>query len=175
MTDKDFKIQIDRIRSGDRDGLKVIYEEYRVFIYSAVINIVKNPEDAEDITSEFFIKLWRIAGRYNGGKGHKAWLATIARNMAIDSIRKHQRETLSDQLPEQRTEETPEKEVLQRQALREAMKSLNDNEAEILDMKIVGQLTFKEIAEILNIPMGTVTWRYQNGLKKLRRDHYGEI
>ena len=49
---------------------------------------------------------------------------------------------------------------------------LNDNEREVIQLKIVADMTFKEIAQLLNTPMGTITWRYQNAIKKLRRCGY---
>ena len=54
----------------------------------------------------------------------------------------------------------------------EALDRLKPEEREIVDMKVLSEMTFKEISEILQIPMGTVTWRYQAAIKKLRRYGY---
>ena len=68
-----------------------------------------------------------------------------------------------------------EEEVIGNMALQEALGSLKPQERQVVDMKVLGGLTFKEIAHLLSLPMGTVTWRYQNAVKKLRRCGYGEI
>ena len=67
---------------------------------------------------------------------------------------------------------TPEEQVVSEISLQEAMDRLRPEERRIIDMKVLGEMTFKEIAQILNIPMGTVTWRYQEGIKRLRRYGY---
>lgn len=150
-------------------------------------------ENSEDVTSEFFIKLWTLADRYQPGNGHKGWMATIARNMAIDYIRAHKREILVDPVPDLVGDEAGsstansaqaytmqqtaapdrvEDEVLGQITIEEVLKQLNPAEVQIINMKILGDMTFKEIAATLGIPMGTVTWRYQNAMNKLRRCGY---
>ena len=61
---------MERMKSGDKDALHEIYEAYLGYIYAIVRQTVSNREDAEDVTSEFFMKLWRLADTYRGGKGH---------------------------------------------------------------------------------------------------------
>lgn len=165
-----------RMKSGDKAALHEIYDAYAGYIYSIVWQQVQNKEDAEDVTSEFFIKLWRFADTYKEGNGHRAWLATIARNMAIDLLRKNKREILTedftDTLPENSSKDNIEAEVISDMSLKEALQKLKPEEREIVNLKIMGGITFQEIAGILKVPMGTVTWRYQNAIKKLRRYGY---
>lgn len=170
VLDEQFEQCIRRIQQGDKNGLKDIYQAYISFIYHVVYQRVQNKENAEDITSEFFIKLWNIADNYQFGGKHKAWLATIARNMAIDFLRKNKREQLVEEIEEMTIPQTDEVEsqVIEDISLQEALDILNEGEREVIHLKIVGDMTFKEIAEILKLPMGTVTWKYQNAIKKLR-------
>ena len=88
MTDKEFQQNLQLIQEKDKAGLRNIYQEYITLIYHTVLNIIKNKEDAEDITSEFFIKLANVSDKYISGNGHRTWLITIARNLTIDYIRK---------------------------------------------------------------------------------------
>lgn len=196
-------------------GLKDIYVEYLPYVYRVVYGIVGNKENAEDITSDFFVKLWSFAPKYRPGNGHKGYLATIARNMAVDHLRKYRREIPMEE-PEQmiygtrsgasdgpdtdadrgtggagtdshmekgvrngrvhsgpeRHTDTPEEQVISDLSLKDALGKLKPEERRIIDMKILGEMTFKEIAELLEIPMGTVTWRYQEGIRRLRRYGY---
>ena len=176
MEEKQFHACMKKIKAGDKSALHEIYEKYIGYIYSVVFQVVLNREDAEDITSEFFIKLWKLADTYRSGNGHKAWMATIARNMAIDLLRKNKREVLTedfvDSISENASPDDVEGEVLADMGLKEALDTLKPGEREIVNMKIMGELTFQEIADILKQPMGTVTWRYQNAIKKLRRCGY---
>lgn len=165
-----------RMRSGDKTALHEIYEAYIGYIYPIILHQLRNPQDAEDVTSEFFIKLWKLADTYKEGNGHKAWLAAIARNMAIDLLRKNRREVLTedftDTVSEAFARDNTEEQVLADMSLKEALQKLKPEEREIVHLKIMGEITFREIADILKLPMGTVTWRYQSAIKKLRRCGY---
>jgi len=173
MTQSEFEASIAKIRHGDKDGLKEIYEAYISYIYMIVLGLVGSRENAEDVTSEFFIKLWTIADTYQNNGAHKAWLATVARNMALDFLRKHKREIPTEEFAEETSDEdTPETQVVGELSVQEALAMLNEAERQIVDMKVLGELSFREISETLQIPMGTVTWRYQNAIKKLRRCGY---
>ena len=174
MTQEEFNECMARIKSGDKEGLKDIYTAYLSYIYTIVYGIVNSKENAEDITSEFFIKLWEIADQYKPqSNGHKAYLATVARNMALDFLRKNKREVLTEELPEEEyVTSQVEEEVISDVGLQEALNSLKEAERVVVSMKILSDMTFQEIADALNTPLGTVTWRYKNALMKLRRYGY---
>ena len=182
MTEEQFNLAMERIRNKDKTALHEVYEAYISFIYHTVLNIVKQRETAEDITSEFFIKLWERADSYKPGGGHKGYLATIARNMAIDYVRKYSKEVyIETDEDEEETDNTsqiadsaatPENQVVENLTVEEALSRLKPLYRQIVTMKVLGDMTFKEISEALDIPMGTVTWNYQDAIKKLRRFGY---
>lgn len=191
-----------RICNGDKDALKEIYEAYVTYVYSVILRVVNNQSDAEDITGDFFLKLWTNSEKYSPGHGHKAFLATMARNMAIDFLRKHNREVpIGDFSSEQSDGEngntsgfdkprvldesgqeysladqgfgsSVENEVIEDISLKEALSKLKPREQEVINLKIMGDMTFKEITEVMGIPMGTVTWLYRQAIEKLRRCGY---
>ncbi len=197
MDEREFECCIEAMQKGDRQGLRQIYEAYARYIYRIVYGILSNRENAEDVTSEFFIKLWEKADYYKPGGGHKGYLATMARNMAIDFLRKYKREELTAVVHDMKMDEeerekreasmamsrrigeeqehSVESEVIAKINLQEILQNLKPGEQCIVNMKVLGGLTFKEIAEALAIPMGTVTWQYQNAIKKLRRCGYEEF
>lgn len=184
MTDVQFDKAMGEMKNGSKDALKQIYSDYIGYIYSCIYNIVKNTENAEDLTSEFFLKLWDISGNYRPGSGHRAWMARIARNMSIDFLRKRKRETLTDTMGDAAdyenesgngttiydidTKSPVEDEVISDISIAEALLKLTNEEREVIHMKIIGDLTFREISEVMNLSMGTVTWKYQSAIKKLR-------
>lgn len=199
VTEARFEQCIRQMNEGDREGLREIYEEYVSYIYGIVMHMISNRENAEDITSEFFIKLWEKSALYKPGSGHRGWMATIVRNMTVDFIRKRSRETLTSQLAGMEEEQEGESGEVQRAVytastqntagaagpgspveqqvvgnmfLQAALAALNEKEREVIHLKIVGELTFKEIGKILGIPQGTVAWRYREAVNKLRRCGY---
>lgn len=173
MKESQFCENISRVCQDDREGLRQIYEEYCPVIYSVIWEILRSREDAEDVTSEFFIRLWDMAGTYRPGNGHRAWMITIAHNMAIDYLRKKRREIPTEELPEQTSFgpvscDSCEEELCHKISLEQAMMALKQEERQIVNLKIMGELTFREIAGILKKPQGTVAWCYQKAMKKLR-------
>lgn len=179
MEEMRFAENIGRICQNDKEGLREIYEDYCPMIYSVVEELLHNREDAEDVTSEFFIRLWDIAPAYRPGKGHRAWMVTIAHNMAVDYLRKRKREVLSAPEEEHGDDLHPsphgyssqpscEAQVCDKLSLEQAMKTLKKEERQVVNLKIMGELTFREIAEILKKPQGTVAWCYQKAMQKLR-------
>jgi len=184
-----FENAVSRMVQGDKTGLREIYEAYLGYIYRIVYEILQNKENAEDVTSEFFIRLWDKAEQFKPGTGHKGYLATMARNMAIDYLRKYRKEELTSFM--QDAASSPEEEdtqggrfvreaatdeveqtVLQEMSIQEVLSLLKPAERQIISMKVLGELTFKEIAQIMELPIGTVTWKYQNAIKKIRRCGY---
>lgn len=188
MTDKEFDVCMQRLNEGDKDALKEIYDEYMKYIYSIIYTMVQNKENTEDIVSDFFIKLWTNSEKYKPGQGHKGYMATIARNMTIDFLRKNNRETLvaefesNDDDDESRlsgkeqleasSDKLIEDAVVDNMTLTAALETLKANEKEVINLKIMSDLTFQEIADILGKPIGTVTWWYREAIEKLRRCGY---
>lgn len=176
MTDRQFERRITLIQQGDKQGLKEIYEEYGKTIYQCVYQILRSSHDSEDVTSEFFLKLWRIADTYCFGGKHKRWLVTIARNMALDFLKKQKREqplldgdTEEKAIPEPSDSTSTEETVTGNMAVAEALEYLDESEREIVNMHILAELTFREIAAIVEKPIGTVTWKYRNAVHKLQK------
>ena len=133
MNNREFDRCMRRIQKGDKTGLKEIYEAYISYIYAVIRGIVKNKENAEDLTAEFFIKLWNMADQYKVGSGHKTWMTVIARNMAIDFMRKAGREQLTEEVPEVSAADTAA------------------GTADSMENKVVGRMNFRE----------TVVWGIQ--------------
>ena len=191
MTEERFKQCILAMNNGEKDGLREIYEEYISYIYGIVRNMLMNKEEAEDVTSDFFIRLWEKSDSFRPGTGHKGWMATIARNLCIDHIRKNKRVDIVDFSTEQGEEareqvlmaknisedyssKSVEEQVVSSISMTEALAVLKDAERQVIHMKIMSEMTFQEIADILQEPLGTVAWRYREAVKKLRRCGYEE-
>lgn len=169
MDDQQFEQNIRLILRDDKSGLKHIYEAYCPMIFSVVSDILRNREDAEDVTSEFFIRLWDIADTYKPGRGHRAWIITIARNMAVDCLRKKNHETPAAEIPDYLQEKpSAEDRICRKLSLEQALLTLKKEERQIVNLKIMGELTFREIAKILKKPPGTVAWRYRTAMEKLK-------
>ncbi len=187
VNEHQFEEAVARMVQGDKTGLKEIYEYYVGYVYRIIFEVLQSRENAEDVTSEFFIRLWDKAEQFKPGGGHRGYLATMARNMAIDFLRKHKKEELTALMQDLGTDAEEEKkapafpvekdsqverEVISELTVSQALETLKPAERQIVSLKVLGEMTFKEIAACMGIPMGTVTWKYQNAMKKLRRCGY---
>ncbi len=174
MTDAEFDIAVKKIRNGDKNGLRMIYDAYGDRIYRLFFSKIRNHQDAEDLTSDFFLKLWECVSSYQPGRGHKCWLTTIARNMAVDYFRKSGRETPVEDVEAVNeaafTEHTTaEDQTINKIQTSHLLSSLSEEEQEIVQLHIAAELTFREIAVILKRPLGTVAWKYRNAIGKLQK------
>lgn len=181
MGNEEFDLCMNRIKNGDKDALHEIYNAYAGYLFHIILGIVGNYQDAEDITSDLFIRIWKQADRYMPGNGHKYWLSRIAHNMAVDYLRAKNREIPSDFMEEADetksssaipVEEDISEKVISDMSVAHALSQLKPAEREIVHLKIVGEQTFERIAGILQLPLGTVTWRYRQAIAKLRRCGY---
>lgn len=171
---------ISRLQQGEMQGLEPVYREYGRLVYSAALGVCGQPETAEDIVSEFFLRLIKAARIYKKGAGHRKWLIASARNLAVDYLRKNRRDIPfsgtdndnGDPLAAARSEDTEEEQVSDI-SVKEIMACLSPGEREVANLKIYCGFTLREISEILHIPPGTAAWRYNSAVKKLRK-LYGE-
>ena len=92
--------------------------------------------------------------------------------MAIDYMRKYQKEELYDDMPDKDSGDRFEEEIDAKVSMEETLNTLDKVEREIINLKVLAQYTFKDISSELDMPMGTVTWKYQEAIKKLRRCKY---
>lgn len=174
MTDAEFEAAVGKVTAGDKTGLRDLYDAYADTIYRLFLGKVHNHQDAEDLTSDFFLKLWECAAGYRPGRGHRCWMMTIARNMAIDYLRKaghtipvEDAETVSPAaLTETKTAADTVTEHMQTEGI---LSVLPEDEQEIVRMHIAAELTFREIAAILKRPLGTISWKYRNAIGKLQK------
>ena len=155
MSNEAFDLCMDRIRNGDKAALHEIYLAYVDYLFHLILSIVGRQEDAEDITSELFIRLWKQADRYKSGTGHKRWLSVMAHHMAVDFL-----------------EQDISEKVISFLTVEQVLSHLKPVEREIVHLKIVGEETFEGIAELLQMPVGTVTWKYRQAIRKIRRYGY---
>lgn len=162
-----------RMQQGEQEGLLIVYENYKTYLYSVVYSVIQDRQIAEDLTADCFLHIWKAADQYRPGGTHRAYLASIARNLTLDYLRKqHREETIAEMLgqgPEKEWNPSAEEEVISVLSVKEMLARIPMPDREILALKIEGGLTFREIADILAIPMGTVTWKYRRAVEILRR------
>src|SRR5581483_632357 len=165
--------------SGDEEALKELISRYLKPVYNFIYHLAGNKENAEDISQETFVKAWKNLKKYNPEQNFKTWLFTIARNTAIDWLRKKKslvfsdfdsddknvmESTLSDESP-QALEEIILSE--DKKHLLEGIEKLSPMYQSILTLRYNEEFTFKEIGEILGKPLHTVKSQHRRALIQL--------
>lgn len=165
------------LAEGQVNALGILYDRYARLVYSLAFRILENAEEAEDITQDVFLTLWR-RNTYNPERGSlSSFLTTMTRSRAIDKLRsKGARlrvlQRLQSVVRTEASSPTPLEQASvgeRSQIIREALSQLSDTERQVLEIAYYEGLSQSEIAKRLNIPLGTVKTRSRQGLLKLRQ------
>ena len=162
-----------RVGSGDQDAFHQLYLSTDRTIYSFILSILKNPQDAEEIMQETYLKIWTSAGSYKSQGKPLAWMFTIARNLCYMKFRDQKREAdigLSDLSEGEMGEFCPQiEDAADKMVLRTALQILNEEERQIVLLHTTAGMKHREIAADLEMPLATVLSKYNRAMKKLQK------
>jgi RNA polymerase sigma-70 factor (ECF subfamily) len=177
-----------RCVAGDAAAWEEIVRQYHRRIYNVCYRFAGSAEDAEDLSQEVFIKMYRTLATYDAGRGSfTTWVTTVARNLLVDHFRKTKQDRLTDSLdatpaddPEGRTladkiedRSTPPDARLQSreagQAVHQALQKLSPELREAVILRDLQDMDYKDIALVLKVPEGTVKSRINRGRTELGR------
>jgi len=168
--------------SGDEQSLKFLVERYLRPIYGFTYRFVNGAQDAEDVTQDIFVKVWRHIKQFDQEKSFKTWIFSIAKNAAIDFLKKKktipfsefENEDGENTIMENLVDSSPlPSELLERSDLKEmlakAMEKLSPKYRMVLFLRYNDHFTFREIAESLGEPLHTVKSRHRRALIMLKK------
>jgi len=167
---------LERVASGDEHALAATYDRHAGPVYSLAMRILGDAGVAEDLVQELFLHVWRRPSEYVASRGSvRTWLLTIARNRAIDQIRSRaagaRRQQALEELEARRAApsagDAAEEGVLAGQA-RGHLAELPAGQGHVLELAYFGGFTQREIADMLELPIGTVKSRMRLGMDALR-------
>lgn len=168
-----------RIANGDRVGFDELHARFSGLVYATVYQVLRDHQDAEDVSQEVFLSIWKKAKLYHESKGEPmTWVASLARNRAIDRIRaKERRSRLRDAVQAEPEAVAPSAEpdagylasTRERGGIvRSAVMHLTPEQRQVIEMAYFAGLSQSQIAERIDAPLGTVKARMRRGLGKLR-------
>ena len=163
MTGEELKARLTALRAGDKAAFEDIYEHLKTPVFTVILRIVRDRPAAEEILQEVFFKLWQLPPGPEVGNP-RAYIFRAAHNLALDHLKKRpQSVAIEDTDACFQTEDIPLKMDVER-----ALESLPPQECRIVSLHINGGLKFREIAGMTGLPLGTVLWKYQRAIKRLR-------
>jgi len=158
--------------SGIDSEFEELYRTSRDDVYSYVAGLLRDRSAAEDVTAAAFERAYRKRSRFDAGRGtRRAWLFGIARNAALDELRRRRRLTELEAEPADDAP-APDEQAdagLRRAALRTAMAALSARERELVALKFFAGLTNAEIADVLGVSESNAGTRLHRTVEKLRR------
>lgn len=169
------------IANGDREAFRRLHDRYDGLLFTTIEKVLNERNDSEEVLQEVMSSLWRKAHLYHPGRGRPVtWLASMARNRAIDRLRSKQRQSRLktaygeeiDVVPRSATIPSGPEAASRREtchAVRSAVLELTSVQREAIEKVYFEGLTQQEIADQLGQPLGTVKARIRRGLAKLRK------
>jgi len=165
-----------RIRSGDREALGELYDRYASVALATALRVVSDREQAEDVVHDAFLAVWRKIDLFDVTRGSlRAWLLTVVRNRAIDCLRSERpsldvgaldEQSLLGSGPNPTWEEAARR--LSASQLRAAVEGLPAEQRAAIELAYFGGRTYREIAVLTGVPLGTANGRLRLALAKLR-------
>ena len=165
---------VDRARRGDQEGCRLLVERYERRVIGLAYGLLGDRSDAEDVAQEAFLRAFRGLRSFRGQSAFKTWLFTIVVNTARShrQSRERRREEASGGAVDFETTAAPESldsQVIARDRVRQAMATLPRELREAVVLRDVQGLEYREIAEALDVPIGTVESRIFRGRARLRQ------
>ena len=158
-----------RIQYGDRDAFACVYQELKQPVFTIAYRITQSKETAEDITHDVFVKLFRSPPD-SSVKNIRAWIFQIARNLAIDALRKQSRIAEEDGYCRM---EDPYSPLHLRTDMEAALRKLPREEREILTLHLNADLGFREISNIVDLSLPATYRKYRKALKSVQTELNG--
>jgi RNA polymerase sigma-70 factor (ECF subfamily) len=159
----DLESALAAVAAGDIGALEDVYRELRVPVFGVALAVLRDRALAEDVLQETFVRVFDRASSYRAGTRPAAWVLAIARNLALDTLRRERREQSHHRHPHA----TLEDDAVSRLAVTRALLTLDRIDRELVALHDLGGLTHAEIAATLDLPAGTVRWRYRRALARL--------
>jgi len=180
MTDD--KDLIVRVLAGDQDAFAQLVKTYETQVYNLCLRMVANQEDAKDLAQEAFLKAWRGLRFYKFESAFSTWLYRLTSNVCIDFLRRQKRRPVVSLTMQEDEEDAveleipdsapqPEEQILyreQKSAIAAAMNQLEEEFRLVLTLRVIEDLPYEEIAEIMDLKIGTVKSRLARARNKLK-------
>ena len=168
---------LERIQAGDREAFMTIVRLYQRKVFGLAYSILRDREDALDAVQETFLRLHQRAGLYRPGSPFQSWLMQMAKNISIDSYRKHRKKKLEwetlrplDEIPvasEDRAVDSADSDL--RRAFARSVETLAERQRMVFVMRHYNELQFNEISEAMRISVGTAKSLHFKAVRNLRK------
>lgn len=164
------------VHEGDTKAFGMLYDRHSRAAYSLAYRMMGGRQAAEDLVQDVFLKVWRSTASYRADRGSvRTWILRIVHNRGVDQLRSLSSRRRTQDKVEASAETSQPSEAFaetwrnsRREQVREALKTLPPDQLKILELAYFSGYTHVEIAELMDLPLGTVKGRMRLGLKKVK-------
>jgi RNA polymerase sigma-70 factor (ECF subfamily) len=163
-----------RVAKGDQAAFEALYDQLAASVYGLIRKVLRNPSQAEEVTQEVLLEVWRTASRFDPARGSAAtWMLTIAHRRAVDRVRAEEaaaaREQRTAQAPTAVDEVAETVEAsMDAERLRRCLAGLTELQRESITLAYYGGYSYAQVAALLDTALGTIKTRIRDGLTRLR-------
>ncbi|MDQ1722111.1 MAG: polymerase sigma-70 factor, subfamily [Pseudonocardiales bacterium] len=161
---------------GDERAFAALYDQTSSRVYGMVLRVIRDPAQAAEVTQDIYLEVWRQSARFDAGRGGVLpWLLMIAHRRAVDRVRSAHSSMMRDDkyalLHEERPYDSVSEQVqtsLDGERVRKVLGDLTPAQREAVTLAYFGGYTHTEVAQLLEVPLGTVKTRIRDGLIRMR-------
>ena len=165
-----------RAARGDKEAFADLYDATASRVYGLAVRVVRDPAQAEEVTQEAFLEVWRTSSRFDPDRGSAmSWLLTICHRKAVDRVRSAEASSRRDTTYQQKNQTVDHDATadaaqasMEARRVRDALRTLTEVQREAIELAYFGGYTHSEVAGILELPVGTAKTRIRDGLIRLR-------
>ena len=162
---------IQDVKNGDKKSFEVLVQRHEKFLMKSIVRMTRDLDAAEDIVQDTFIKAYKRLSLFEGRSSFRSWLYQIGLNTARNRFRKHSRETVGTDNYDIAVDAQVENHIIEldvRGILQAEIAKLPERQKMALSLRIFEDLSFKEIADIMECPYDTAKANYRHALLKLK-------
>lgn len=165
---KELKNLFAEIKNNNNIAFEKFYSKYDKLVLKITYSILKNKNDAEDVMQLVFEKIYSMNKEKLPTKNEASWLYSVTRNETLNYLKSNKNNINLYDLYEIEDNNNELDKVIEREKYNKLISKLNDDEKEIVSLKIISNCSFEEIGKVLNMPTGTVKWRYYKAVNTLK-------
>lgn len=169
---KEEKIKLEQLfktmKQGDNQVIQELYRRYNKIVYGISFSILKNKEDSEDVVQKVFLKLYSIDKNKLPKEKAGTWLYSLTKNEALTILRKKYDNISLENIYNCENTNDEINDFIDKESYNKIISKLSENEQKVVSLKILSNLTFQEIAEILGESINTIKWRYYKAIYTLK-------